>query len=185
MINMGLGELGGPQIIHKRKFRWSFEVTKGPCGLSVPRSFVKLASRPNISFEETEINYLNGKTWIPGKATWETITVTYYDIASDDNIGLWSWIASVYDYTDQVGLRMGTARQDYAASAELIMYDGCGSPLEIWSMGDAWPQAVNFGELDFANSEEATVEITLRYAQVNYTNMCGAQPQPCCVTSCG
>jgi hypothetical protein len=184
MINMGLGELGGPKIIHKRKFRWSFEVTKGPCGLTVPRNFVKLAARPNLSVEETEINYLNGKTWIPGKASWETITVTYYDVAGDANIGLWNWIAAVYNFTDPVKLEQGSARQDYAATTELVLYDGCGEELEIWTLDDTWPQAINFGELDYSNSEEITVELTLRYSQVKYENKCGQNPSPCCQTTC-
>ena len=28
MINMGIGPLGGGDVIHKRKFRWTFEVYK-------------------------------------------------------------------------------------------------------------------------------------------------------------
>jgi hypothetical protein len=190
MIDMGLGQLGGPRVIHKRKFRWTFEVTQGPCGIKVPKDFVKVASRPNLSIEETEINFLNGKTWIPGKGTWETVTITYYDLAGDANIDLWSWLASVYDFTGggsggfPPNVKQGTARADYSGTCELILYDGCGEELEVWKLLDAWPQAINFGDLDYSNSEEATIEVTLRYGAVTYTNMCGGQPSGCCETTC-
>lgn len=176
MTDMGIGLLGAVNLVIKRKFRWTFEVNSP---VKVPKDFVKLAARPNLSIEETELNYLNAKTWIPGKASWETISVTYYDVANSANMGLWSWIAHVYDcFSDDTAyqkLWMGTAKSDYAGEAELTMYDGCGDTLERWTLLDAWPQAINFGELDYSSSEEATIELTLRYSQVRYFNACGGQ----------
>ena len=179
MIDMGLGELGGPSVIHKRKFRWTFEIY-GPCGLSIPKNFVKLAARPSLSIEETEINYLNGKTWIPGKGTWETITVTYYDVAGSANQDLWGWIATLYDYTDSVGLKQSTIRSGYEGLGILNLYDGCGTILEEWLLGDMWPQAINWQDLDYSNSEECTVELTLRYGKVEYSPRCGGTVNSCC-----
>jgi hypothetical protein len=181
MINMGLESLGGPGIIHKRKFRWTFRID-GPCNLKVSEKFVKLAARPNLSIEETEINYLNGKTWIPGKGTWETITVTYYDVASNENIDLWSWIATIYEFTNPITLKQSTTRASYAGTGVLTMYDGCGDPVETWRMGDMWPQAINWQDLDYSNSEECTVEVTLRYGTVKYEGnpFCGGIPQAYC-----
>ena len=179
MANMGIGKLGGNTLIFKRKFRWTLRVDNS-CGGGVSESFVKVAARPNLSIEETEINFLSAKTWIPGKASWETITVTYYDVAGEANIGLWSWLAGVYNYMLPVELPMGAMRKDYAGQVTLTLYDGCGSGLEQWILQDAWPQAVNFGELDYSSSEECTIEITLRYSSVAYKNLCGSQPKGCC-----
>ena len=185
MINMGIGPLGGGDVIHKRKFRWTFEVYKanatgGKAGLLVPQHFVKLASRPNISIEETEINFLHGKSYIPGKGTWETITVTYYDVSRANggvaNEGLWNWLASVYDFTNPVTLNHASTREGYSGIGDLSMYDGCGVVLEGWTLGDCWPQAVNFGELDYSSSEECLIEVTLRYGNVSYVNYCGNNP---------
>ena len=182
-IQMGLGRLGGENIVHKRKFRWTFEVRR--TGGGVPASFVKMAARPNISIEETEINFLNGKTYLPGKGTWETITVTYYDVGSDDNIPLWTWLADVYNFTDPVGTYQNSKRSCYSGLGVCTMYNGCGEAMERWTLGDAWPQAVNFGELDYSSSEEATIEVTIRYSNVSYVNLCGQQPAPQCCTGCG
>ena len=186
-ISMGIGQLGFNNVIFKRKFRWTFEIS-GFCNdpnRVVPKNFVKVASRPNLSIEETEINYLNAKKWIPGKGSWETITVTYYDVATDLNRELYNWLATVYDYTDPVNLRQASQSRDYAGKATLVLYDGCGSPLERWVLGDVWPQAINFGELDYSSSEECTIELTLRYSEVAFESCCPKfVPKGCC-SPCG
>lgn len=179
---MGIGVIGQPDMVFKRKFRWTFEIF-GYCDNEknkIPEHFVKIASRPNLTIEETEINHLNAKTWIPGKASWETITVTYYDVAHEEMQSLWNWMASTYDFTDPVHLRQGNKR-DWDATGVLTLFDGCGTPLESWQMQHMWPQAINFGEMDYSSSEEAEIELTLRYSDVKYVSLCPAfQPIACC-----
>jgi len=186
-INMGIGRLGGDNVIHKRKFRWTFAVERRG-GKRVPASFVKMAARPNIAIEETEINFLNAKTWIPGKGAWEQITITYYDVAvvggGKGNEELWSWLASVYNFIDNVKLTQSSTRDCYGGTGICTLYDGCGKELEEWRLFDCWPTSVNFGELDYAASEEAVIEVQLRYSNVKYTNICGNNPNAeCC--GCG
>ena len=143
-----------------------------------------MAARPNVAIEETELNHLNAKMWIPGKASWETITVTYIDVAHEEMRSLYNWLATVYDYTDPINLRMGTKR-DWRATGILNLYDGCGEVLEIWNLQNMWPTAMNFGDLDYSSSEEATIELTLRYSQVSYRSLCpDFIPEGCC-TPCG
>ena len=184
-IPMGIGQLGFRNLVFKRKFRFTF-VLEEICGSQrVPEHFVKVASRPNLSIEETEINFLNAKTWIPGKASWETITVTYVDVASPEMGPLFNWMASVYNFTDPIQLEQGSQRADYTATGVLKLWDGCGQLLEIWTMKDVWPTAINFGDLDYSNSEESTIELTLRYSDVSYENICpGLAISPCC-SPCG
>lgn len=185
--NMGIGQLGFKNLIFKRKFRFTFELfdicagVNGGAGQRVPEHYVKTAARPNLEVEETEINFLNAKTWIPGKASWQTMTVTYIDVATADAAPLFNWLASVYNFTNPVTLEMGSKRSDYSASAILKMWDGCGQLLEVWEMSDVWPTGINFGDLDYASSEEATIELTMRYSQVKYTPKCpGFAITPCC-----
>ena len=45
----------------------------------IPAYLIKTANRPSISFEEVELNHLNVKRYIKGKATWETVEFTMYD----------------------------------------------------------------------------------------------------------
>jgi hypothetical protein len=187
MGTMGIGDIGGPSINIKRKFRWTFRVDfeGSTCKLrSVPDSFVKLAARPNIDIEETEINHLNGKTWIPGKGTWQTVEVTYYDVGTNGNEPLFNWLATIYDYTNPIQLNQASKRSDYAGNGVLKLYDGCGEVMEIWQLQDMWCKAINFGELDYASSEECTIAVTLRYSNVKYQSFCPAfTPKGCC-SSC-
>lgn len=186
---MGLGEFRtNANIVFKRKYRWTFEIDP-VCKnvLAIPTYFVKLASRPNLTIEETEINYLNGKMWIPGKGTWETITVTFYDLADGGQgvSSLYSWLATTYDFTDPVNLKQSSKVGDwgsdgYSANGKLSLYDGCGTMMEQWTLSNMFPQAVNFGELDYSSSEEVTIEVTLRYSEAKYEMMCGGKVLACC-----
>jgi hypothetical protein len=191
---MGLGLLGDPNIIFKTKFRWTFEV-ENICGLGadIPSSFVKVAARPNLDIEEIQIDYLNARTWIPGKGSWNEIQVTYYDVslasgvavpAGADPLLLFTWIRSVYDYGDPIQLNNGARRSAYAATGVLTLYDGCGSPLEQWILQHMWPKTIDFGDLDMGSTETCDVSLTLRYSDVQFTNLCGRQPQPPCCKPC-
>lgn len=178
MVAMGIGALGAPNIILKRKFRFTLEIST-PCGY-VPRHYVKVASRPSLDIEETEINFLNAVTWLPGKARWQPINVTYHDTSSADMSGLWSWIATVYNFTDPIGLSQ-SEKPGWNGTALLTMYDGCGSPMERWLLGSVWPQSVNFGELAYEDSGTSEIQLTLKYSEVRYQGICGPNPSPCCV----
>jgi hypothetical protein len=171
--NMGIGVLGFRNLVFKRKFRFTFELFDiCNTGQRVPEHFVKVCSRPNLEVEEVELNFLNARTWLPGKAAWQTMTVTYIDVATDQAAPLFSWLASVYNFTNPVTLEMGSRRSDYTASAMLKLWDGCGQLLEIWELADVWPTGINFGDLDYSSSEECTIELTMRYSQVKYTPVC-------------
>jgi hypothetical protein len=148
-----------------------------------------VAARPNLSFEETEINFLNDKTYIPGKVSYEAITVTYMDVAgtlsggaNGGNLGLYKWLTSVFDFTSPTSKKMNSKRINYSGVATLKLWDGCGGLLEQWQLLDAWPQAINFGDLDYSSSETVDIELTMRYSQMNFQHFCpGYQYTPCCI----
>jgi hypothetical protein len=183
---MGIGVIGRPDITFKRKFRWTFEIF-GFCNNEknkVPEHFVRVAARPNLAIEEREINHLNAKMWITGKGTWDTINVTYIDVAHDEMRSLWNWLATLYDFTNPINLT-NAEKRDWDATGVLNMYDGCGTLLETWQLQHMFPTQINFGDLDYSNSEEATIELTLRYSDVKYRSFCpDFVPQACC-TPCG
>lgn len=181
MVAMGLGPLGNPRAIMKRKYRWTMAIST-PCG-NIPAWFCKTGGRPHLEIDEVEINFLNAVSWIPGKGKWQPLTFTYYDVATSELSGLFSWLATLYDFTDPVNLRMGE-KADYAGTALLTMYDGCGKPMEFWLLNDVFPTSANFGDLDMSSSDFCEIELTLRYSQVRYQSACGnVVIKPCC-TGC-
>ena len=192
MVDMALGKLGSQDLIFKRKFRWTFKVQETCDGKKdIPECYVKVAARPSLTVEETEINFLNSKGWLPGKAAWETITVTYYDVGgkgdevdSEGIANLWGWLATIYNFSKGTKSEQGANRKNYAGKGVLTLYDGCGKGIEEWTLEDMWPQAINFGELDYSSSEECTIELTLRYSKVQYDNQCGNKIAPCECAGC-
>jgi hypothetical protein len=184
-IPMGIGALGFSNLVFKKQHRFTFELFNICGNKTVPAHYVKKASRPNLDIDEVELNYLNATTWMPGKAKWQTMNVSYYDVATADAAPLFSWLASVYNLTNPVTLEMGSARSDYTATGVLKIWDGCGSLIETWTMSDMWPTNIDFGEVAYESSEICTIELTLRYSQVQYTPTCPTFPiEPCC-TPCG
>jgi hypothetical protein len=185
--NMGLWELGNSKTIFKRKFRWTFAVNQIPCGGgSIPESFVKTANRPSYNFEETQIDFLHGRTWIPGKITWEDMEVVYYDVATTVIQPLWAWLISVYDVGGSFKMNSTTGIGEAGnAKATLTMYDGCGTVLELWVMSRIWPKSVNFGELDYSNSEPCTITLGLKYSNAQYIPICPSFNVSCGCVGCG
>jgi hypothetical protein len=174
---MGIGNVGSPRVIFKRRFRWTLEIST-PCGF-IPKHYVKVAARPKLTVEPTEINYLNATTWIPGKAKWDPISVKYIDVANNDMQGLWNWFATIYNFQDDNNLSM-SEKAGWYGIGNLILYDGCGAPLERWLLKSMFPESIDFGELDYSNSEELTIDLSLRYSEVKYQGLCGPTPQACC-----
>lgn len=182
---MGIHQLIDQNTIFKRKFRWTFDLRPRCTGTNVGVWFVRVAARPNISIEETELNFLNSKTWIPGKASFETITVTYLDVAAKraESADLYGYLNNVFEFT-KPARRMGSTLNDYAAEAFLRLYDGCGQPIETWSFRDMWPTTINFGDLDYSSSDTCDIELTFRYSDFSYESHCGRINDKFCCTGC-
>lgn len=181
-MQMGIGRLGAPNLILKRKFRFTLEIST-PCGY-IPRHYVKVAARPQLEIDETELNFLNAVTWVPGKGRWQPLSVSYLDVPDTEMVGLYRWIATVYDFTNPVTLTQ-SEKLSWAGVALLTMFDGCGNPLEYWLLNSVWPQSINFGSLDYADSEVATIELTLKYSEVAYASTCGFGDIAACCSGCG
>lgn len=184
-MNMGIGKLGGANLIVKKKFLWTFQVINLCNGQKINESFVKSMSRPSWDTDEIEFNFLNAKTFVPGKTTLDTITVTYIDVASVDQQPLWSWLASVYNFNDPVRMWAASKQSDYTGTGILVMYDTTGTPLEQWTLLNCWPKGVNFGDVDMSSNEEATIELTLRYTAVQYKSLCPEYTPFGCFSACG
>lgn len=187
-MNMGIGKLGSGNLIYKRQYAYTFSVINlcsGNGTTKIGESFVKMASRPSWDTEETQIDFLNAKTFIPGKTTLDTLTVTYYDVASVDQRPLWSWLASVYNFNDPVRMPIASKASDYSGTGIIVMYDTVGTPLEQWVLLNCWPKSVKFGELANDSNDIATIELTLRYTGLQYKSLCPEYTPYGCYSYCG
>ena len=154
---MGIGELSG--IKYTRKWRWLVEVKDEQGNEVLSPQFVKVHSRPVLpDLEETEINFLSAKTWIPGKSAYDHVTVTYYGADS-------SMSESLYDLA---------CRTPEKHTVYLKLYDGVGVLLETWTLENASLSTINWGDLDEASVGDLDLECTWIYSEVKYDSNCTA-----------
>lgn len=167
--------LGGSQTCFKRKFRWLFKIDD--ISASGVKSLPPLKSaRPSMTFKEMEVQHLNETFFYPSKPDWKPITLVLYDLARPIH-PVFAWFQQVYNPCDGKWSPSGSGGQTAVAgpfkkNARLELLSGCGDILEMWFFENAWPQTVEFGELDMSSSEYVTAEITLRYDRAFVVTEC-------------
>lgn len=135
-------------------------ILRFPSPLGIQEWYVKSASRPKYTSEETEIQFLNTSTFVVGRFKWETISVTFRDpIGPSATQALMEWVRL---HSESV-----TGRQGYAAGykkdIELEMLDPTGVVIEKWILQGTMLNDVDFGSLDYTSSEIAEITATLRF----------------------
>ena len=126
----------------------------------IPAYLVKTANRPSISFEEVELNHMNVKRYVKGKATWETLEVTLYDpVVPSAAQGVMEWIRLSHE---SVTGRDGYS-DFYKKEITFNVLGPVGDKVEEWTLKGAWIQAATFGDLDFSVSDPVEISVTLRY----------------------
>ena len=145
----------------KRKFRWVLSIDM------LDAFVMKTAARPQATFEETVIDFVNTKRYLAGKMAWNPIQCTMHDpIAPSAAQKIMDWLR--LNYEPLTG-RMGYATY-YKKTIQLKLLDPQGTVVELWDITGAWAQDVNFNDLDYASSDNADIQFTLRYdnAVLNY-----------------
>jgi hypothetical protein len=156
--------LASAEACFKRKNRWIFSINgiiadESPDGInSLPPS---KAARPSLQFKEIEAQHLNETVYYPGKPEWKPITITLYDMKKN-NHPIFKWLLEIYEPDDDE-LSIYPSTDGFKKEAKLTLFDGCGEKIEEWIFENAWPQNIEFGELEMSSSEVVTCDLTIRY----------------------
>jgi hypothetical protein len=126
----------------------------------IPAYMIKTANRPQITFEEVELNHMNVKRYVKGKGAWQSLQVTLYDpIVPSAAQAAMEWIRLSHEsvtgrdgYTDF-----------YKKDVQFNVLGPVGDIVEEWTLKGTWIQDATFGDLDFATSEPVEITLTLRY----------------------
>ena len=148
----------------KRQFRWIFEI-EDVCGvgeISTNALPPEKGARPNISFKEMEAKHLIEDVFYPAKPEWKPINITLFDLDKQKH-PVYEWLKECYD--PEKGKFKAPKDGKLIKDCTLKMLDGCGNIIETWIFEDAWPQAVNFMNLDMTSNQIVMCEITLRYVR--------------------
>ena len=123
--------------------------------------FVKTANRPQITFEEIELNNINVKWYLKGKGTWEPLEITLYDpILPSGAQAVMEWVRL---HHESVTGRDGYS-DFYKKEINFNLLGPVGDKVEEWVLHGAFIQTANFNDLDFANGTDvADISLTLRY----------------------
>ena len=154
-----------------RRFRFLFKIP----GISASgiNSLPPLKSaRPNLSFKEMEIPHLHETIKRPAKVEWKPITLTLFDLKKAKN-PVFNWLNRIYNPCPQGGGFRPSVGSNFLLNCSLELYDGCGNVIETWVYENAWPQIIEFGELDMGSSEFVTIDLTLNYDRAYILNECG------------
>lgn len=142
------------QFEPKRKFRWLLQID------GIDAYVLKTAARPQATFEETVVDYINTKRYLSGKMAWNPIAVTMHDpVAPSAAQKIMDWLR--LNYEPLTG-RMGYATF-YKKDITLKLLDPQGTVVELWDIKGAWPQDINWGDLDYASSDNVEISFSLRF----------------------
>ena len=138
----------------KRKFRWFLQID------GIDAFTLKTAARPQVTFEETVIDYINTKRYIAGKAAPNPISITLHDpIKPSASQKVMTWVRRSYEALTG---RAGYATQ-YKQNITLKLLDPVGAVVELWDIRGAWIQDVNMGDLDYATSDNTEIQLSIRF----------------------
>ena len=140
-----------------RQNRW---LLRFPSDLGIQEWWLTSAARPSIQQEETQIPFLNTSTYVVGRYQWQTIEITLRDpIGPSASQAMMEWVRL---HSESV-----TGRQGYAAGykrdVELEMLDPTGVVVSKWILKNTMLTNVNFGQLNYNQSDLATITATLRF----------------------
>jgi len=126
----------------------------------IPAYLIKTANRPAIEFEEVELNHLNVKRYVKGKATWQAIECTLYDpVVPSAAQAVMEWVRLSHE---SVTGRDGYS-DFYKKDLTINTLGPVGDIIEEWTLRGAFIQAANFNDLDFASNDPVDITLTLRY----------------------
>ena len=172
--NMGLdfGLDGLSACFPKVKNRWLFQID-GVCGVANALPPFK-ASRPQFDFKEQQVEHLIQPIYYPIKVDWKPIQLTLYDNQANTNL-VFKWMQQVYDPDGDTEWQpvfnaYAEGLSQFNRDCVLCLYDGCGNVTESWWFENAYPQAINWGDLVMNEVSVVTVDITLRYDRAYIKN---------------
>lgn len=138
----------------KRKFRWTMEID------GIDAFTLKTGARPQLTFEETVIDYINTKRYVAGKGAYSALNITLQDpIAPSAAQKAMNWVRRCYEVITGRGGYASMYKQDFS----IKILDPQGAVIEQWDIKGAWIQDINGGELDYASSDNLEISLVVRY----------------------
>jgi len=156
----------------KRQFRWKIEWTGGEGGNAGVIWFAKKVSLPSITVGEVKHSFLDKTFYFPGRVEWNTIELTLVDPVSPDAVDITlnmiedSGYMMMNDPTkDAQYATISKAKASTKGLGDVIItaINHEGETLEKWTLNNAWPKSVKFGDLSYDSDELREITLEMRY----------------------
>tara|TARA_Y100001963_G_scaffold146754_1_gene222157 strand:+ start:76 stop:564 length:489 start_codon:yes stop_codon:yes gene_type:complete len=126
----------------------------------IPAYTIKTANRPQITFEEVQLDHMNVRRWVKGKGVWQTLQITLYDpVVPSAAQSVMEWVRLSHE---SVTGRDGYS-DFYKKDVTFHVLGPVGDIVEEWKLKGTWIQDAQFGDLDFGSSDPVDITLTLRY----------------------
>ena len=126
----------------------------------IPSFICKKVNRPVIAIEAKELDHINTKRKIQGKATWENVTIEMYDpVVPSGAQAVMEWVRLGYE---SVTGRAGYA-DFYKKNVTINVLGPVGDKVEEWTLMGAFPVNATFGDLEWATDDPINVSLELAY----------------------
>ena len=126
----------------------------------IPSYLISTAVGPTIQFEEILSHQINVKRYIKGKGAWQPIDIVLYDpVVPSGAQAVMEWVRLSHE---SVAGRDGYS-DFYKKDVTFNMLGPVGDVVEEWVLKGTYIETANFGDLDYASSDPAEIQLTLKY----------------------
>lgn len=130
-----------------------------PSELGIDAFIVQTTARPSININKTEIQYMNGSTFVAGRSVWQEMEITFIDtIGPSTTQKVTEWLRLHYESaTGRMGYAIG-----YKKNLVLQALDPVGIGVEKWTLVGCQLVSVNYGNHDYSSDDLQMVTITIQ-----------------------
>ena len=152
------------------KLQYRFRVSLENFGVSTPTTELTKqvvdVTRPNVSFEDIQVDVYNSRVYLAGKHTWEPVTLNLReDVSNNVQKLVGEQLQKQFDFFEQSSAASGS---DYKFVTRIEILDGgngANAPtvLETFELYGCYVESANYNTLNYAESAPVTVTLTVRY----------------------
>ena len=155
------------------KRRHLFKVTFGNA-TGLESFYLKTCTKPSQTINATEHDYLNHKYYYPGKAIWNDVSMTFIDLRDGTAFELVALLQNSGYLTpdEQSDAAGGLSKEKLVATIGEITIDQLdenNEPVDTWTLYNAFPIEINYGELDYSSDETVEVSVTWKYDYAKFS----------------
>lgn len=165
ITTLGVPDNAGNTTTIMPKLAYRFRVTFIGDGFSnTPTRSVVATTRPSLTHDEIPIDAYNSRIYLAGKHMWDAVTITLRDDVDSTVIKeLNAQLNRQMDHALQSGPRAGAS---YKFQTVVETLDG-GNPnpgvLDTFELAGCYISSINYGDMNYASSDQITVQVTIRY----------------------